>query len=839
MALVMFVNGKYLIGRDFAFPEYRPRFPVSYPYLVRRMIAQVEVLFNDSRLRGRVIYEVIPKRQLSHLELNAEEMSIVSTSHRRDYDGSVLRLYFDPPLQPSQNTVIEVNYETRPRKGAYFVKPSRGSGNTALMVWTQGESEDNRYWLPLPDNPNIKFPTELEVTVPKGMIAVSNGVLVDVKDLGDKSTWRWVFDYPHSPYLIAFAAGEFEKLETECDGVKLEYYWPKGRYGDPQVTFAATCDAIRFFSEYTGVRYPYPVYKQVAVHEFIYGGMENTTVTILTDTTMHTRREECPYDEWPCRGREDFSSDGLVAHELAHQWFGDLVTTRDWGNIWLNEAFATYFDALYTLHSRGFDEFAYRLYQNLRAYLDEYRRYSRPIVTNLYSIPEEMFDRHTYEKGSLVLHTLRSIIGEENFRKGIETYLTRHRFSNADTEDLRRAMEETSGEDLTWFFRQFVYSAGHPVLKVSWSWLPEESAVKLSISQTQGEDSYPIYRLPLEVKVVYDGGGEVKSLNIDEKEHVFFINSPSKPRYICIDPKFKVFKVVQFDKPVEEAINELSDEDVMCRIEAINALAKNASPRAVEALARVVEKDPFWGVAVEAANALGKIGGSLAKGELIRLLKLVTHPRVRRSIVDALGNFRGDSEVAKVLLSIAKDDKESDYVRYAALVSLGKLRIRDLEGELMKALEYGGFNFILTQGAVRGLGELGTDDAFKVVLNYTEPDKPTLVRAAAVMALSGFIDRREALNRLIELARDEQFRVRYAVVAVADEVKHPALLPMLDDLASRDPDGRVRRLAREVAKRIRDQLERGVEYQRLREELEQVREEHRRLMEEVGRLERR
>jgi aminopeptidase N len=839
MALVMFVNGKYLIGRDFAFPEYRPRFPVSYPYLVRRMIAQVEVLFNDSRLRGRVIYEVIPKRQLSHLELNAEEMSIVSTSHRRDYDGSVLRLYFDPPLQPSQNTVIEVTYETRPRKGAYFVKPSRGSGNTALMVWTQGESEDNRYWLPLPDNPNIKFPTELEVTVPKGMIAVSNGVLVDVKDLGDKSTWRWVFDYPHSPYLIAFAAGEFEKLETECDGVKLEYYWPKGRYGDPQVTFAATCDAIRFFSEYTGVRYPYPVYKQVAVHEFIYGGMENTTVTILTDTTMHTRREECPYDEWPCRGREDFSSDGLVAHELAHQWFGDLVTTRDWGNIWLNEAFATYFDALYTLHSRGFDEFAYRLYQNLRAYLDEYRRYSRPIVTNLYSIPEEMFDRHTYEKGSLVLHTLRSIIGEENFRKGIETYLTRHRFSNADTEDLRRAMEEASGEDLTWFFRQFVYSAGHPVLKVSWSWLPEESAVKLSISQTQGEDSYPIYRLPLEVKVVYDGGGEVKSLNIDEKEHVFFINSPSKPRYICIDPKFKVFKVVQFDKPVEEAINELSDEDVMCRIEAINALAKNASPRAVEALARVVERDQFWGVAVEAANALGKIGGSLAKGELIRLLKLVTHPRVRRSIVDALGNFRGDSEVAKVLLSIAKDDKESDYVRYAALVSLGKLRIRDLEGELMKALEYGGFNFILTQGAVRGLGELGTDDAFKVVLNYTEPDKPTLVRAAAVMALSGFIDRREALNRLIELARDEQFRVRYAVVAVADEVKHPTLLPMLDDLASRDPDGRVRRLAREVAKRIRDQLERGVEYQRLREELEQVREEHRRLMEEVGRLERR
>ncbi|MGC9135786.1 M1 family aminopeptidase [Caldivirga sp.] len=835
----MFVNGKYLIGRDFAFPDYKPRFPESYPYTIRRLIAQLEVFISEGKLRGRVIYEIIPKRRLSYIELNAEEMNILSTSHQRDYDGSILRLYFNPPLEASQNTIIEVSYETKPRKGAYFIRPDKEKGNTALMVWTQGESEDNRYWLPLPDNPNIKFPTELEITVPRGMIAISNGVLMDVRDLNDKSTWRWVFDYPHSPYLIAFAAGEFEKLESDCNGVKLEYYWPKGRYGDPQVTFAATCDAVKFFSEYTGVKYPYPVYKQVAVHEFIYGGMENTTVTILTDTTLHTRREECPYDEWPCRGREDFSSDGLVAHELAHQWFGDLVTTRDWGNIWLNEAFATYMEALYTMHAKGVDEFIYELYSNLKAYLNEYRRYARPIVTRLYKYPEEMFDRHTYEKGSLVLHTLKNIIGEENFRKGIEDYLNKHRFSNADTEDLRKAMEGAYGEDLTWFFKQFVYSAGHPVLKVSWSWLPDESAIRLSISQAQGDDSYPIYKIPLEVKIVYEGNSEVRLLNIEEKEHVLHLNTPSKPKYICIDPKFKVLKVTQFDKPLEEAIGELNDEDVMCRIEAINALAKNASPRAVEALALTVEKDPFWGVAVEAANALGRIGGESAKVELLRLLKRVTHPRVRRSIIDALGNFRGDAEVAKVLLNIANDGKESDYVRYAALVSLGKLRIRDFENELIKALNYGGFNYMITQGALRGLSELGTDNAFKVVLSHTEPNKPTLVRATAVMALGKFIDRREAIDRLIELAKDDQFRVRFAVVATADEVKHPALLPTLDELASRDPDGRIRRLARETAKRIRDQLERGVEYQRLREEIEQIREEHRRIMEEIGKLEKR
>jgi len=207
-----------------------------------------------------------------------------------------------------------------------------------------------------------------------------------------------------------------------------------------------------------------------------------------------------------------------------------LVTTRDWGNIWLNEAFATYMEALYTRHSKGDDEFIYELHQNLRAYLNEYRRYSRPIVTRLYKYPEEVFDRHTYEKGSLVLHTLKSIIGEENFRRGINIFLTRHAFSNADTEDLRKAMEEASGRPLDWFFNQFVYSAGHPIIKYSWS--HESGYLRLSVSQTQGEDSYPIYRLPLEFEVGYqDGSRQLVRVDVNSRESVVYIPSKERPTY--------------------------------------------------------------------------------------------------------------------------------------------------------------------------------------------------------------------------------------------------------------------------------------------------------------------
>ncbi|WP_069808029.1 M1 family aminopeptidase [Vulcanisaeta thermophila] len=832
-----FDKPNYLVGRNFVYSDYRPRFPRYYGYSVKHLKAQLRININEKSITGIAEYQVsVPGNgpiSLDAAEMRINRVLVDGSEARFDYDGRVVTVYVG-----QGDHVVSIEYYTKPRKGAYFIVPDEYYRDRKPMVWTQGESEDNHYWLPLPDYPNMKFTSELIITVPKPLMAVSNGELIETKDLGQETLWHWRLDKPHSAYLIAFAAGEFDVVREDCDGVVLEHYVPKGMGDRARFSFHRTCDMMKFYSEYTGVKYPWPNYKHVAVSEFIYGGMENTTVTIVTDTTIHDEHAHCPGGRFPCPGYEDFTSDGLVAHELAHQWFGDYVTTKDWANIWLNEAFATYFEALYMEHAKGRDEFLYELYQNLRSYLNEYGRYARPIVTRLYKDPEEMFDRHTYEKGSLVLHTLRSLLGDEAFRRGINIYLTRHAHGNADTEDLRKALEEASGQPLDWFFTQFVYSSGHPVIKYSWSYDANAKLVKLSISQTQGDDSYPIYRLPLEFEVKYPSG-KVDTIRVDleEREATIYVPASERPLYVCIDPQFKVaVKSVSADKGVEEALAELGSGSLMCRLEAVDSLARDGSARAVEGLAKALT-DPFWGVRAEATRALGKVGTEDALRVLLNALNSEGHPRVRQAIVEALGNFRGKADVAKVLVDVLRNPSESYYTRYRAAQSLGKLGITEYVGELTKALDYPSHNYVITQGALEGLAELGTEDAVNTILKYTELGKPTLVRATATRVLGKFVGDRRVYERVRQLLRDPYFRVRFAALAAVESSLDPRFLDILDELAMRDLDGRVRRYARDVAKRIRDQLSRGVEYARLREEIDRIREEQRRIAERLDRLE--
>ncbi len=265
-------------------------------------------------------------------------------------------------------------------------------------------------------------------------------------------------------------------------------------------------------------------------------------------------------------------------------------------------------------------------------------------MTRLYGIPEEMFDRHTYEKGSVVLHALHELVGGDSaFRKGIKRYLEAHGFGNADTEDLRKALETEYGEDLSWFFDQFVYSGGHPVIKAKWEWDAERSYVRLNIQQVQDSDSYPAYRLPLDVKVVGKDGSKTMHFLVTSREQSFAVPMNSKPLYVCIDPGFKLPRVIQSDKSLEEARAELGDGDVMCRIEAVEALTKNPSSPSMEALAKALLGDEFWGgVRAEAARALGRIGTDEAKKALLEALEKEEAPRVRRAIVEALGEFKRD-----------------------------------------------------------------------------------------------------------------------------------------------------------------------------------------------------
>ncbi len=819
-------------GRDFEFPDYKPNYPRSPSFRLKHVRVELKLHVYERRIEGRATLRLQSiKKGLSSIDLDAVDMTIrriVEGEKELDYsyDGSKLTIYLGRELDVDEELKVTIDYEASPKKGLYFILPSKRYPDVVPQVWSQGETEDNRYWIPLYDYPNMKCTSELIVYAPKDFVVFANGKLMGTRESGDWKVWHWVMDKPHSTYLIALVAGQFDVVEEEVDGIKLVYAVPRGRRDDIQRTFSRTPDIIKFFSEYIGVRYPWDNYKQICVSEYIYGGMENTTITILMDYTLH--------DE---KAHMDYESEPLVAHEAAHQWFGDLVTTKDWANIWLNESFATYLQALYTRHWKGEDEFIYEMIRNMDAYLREYSmRYSRPIVTRVFKYSSEVFDAHSYPKGALVLHTLRSIIGEDKFREVLKEFLEKFKFRNADTEDFRKVVEEVVGGDFEWFFDQYVYNAGHPKLTISYSYDAENKMLKVSIKQTQKEDCWDIYRIPLEIRIKTKNGAIERTFWVTEKEQTLYIPMEEKADTICVDPKFKVFAILEIKHGLEQLIRELECDSVYCRILAARSLSKHKSSKAIEALKKAVITDKFWGVSAEAALALGKIGTEEALEALLEAEQKVKHPKVRRAIAKALGEFR-EEKAAERLVEILENDEESYYVRSEAATSLGKTRWGKAYKPLTKALKVSSHNDVIARGALNGLAELGTDEAFEKIKEYTKIGKPTLVRATAIVALAKFPERREAIDMIIEAGKDENFRIRYAAVMAAGEMLSPKLLPMLDRIASEDLDERLRRRAREVARKIRKHMEKGTEYKKLREEIEKIREENRKLLDRISRIE--
>ncbi len=814
------------LGKDFPFPDYRPVYPRDPRFRISHYRLKLGFDLEARAVEG--VADITVKADDGLVELDGYDLEIKNiqgpgpTSY--SYDGRVLLI----KTLAGQEHEISVSYRARPRAGLYFILPVEKYPDRISVIYSQGEPEYHRHWMPIYDYPNMKFTTELIVRVPRDFTVISNGDLVGKRDVGDAVEWHYRMDKPHSPYLISLVAGLLEGVEETAGDVKLLYYVPKGMKDLVRNSFSKTADMMNFFTVLTGVKYPFKTYTQVCVPEFIVGGMENTTAATLTDLTLHDDHAHL-----------DFSSDPLIAHELAHQWFGDMVTCRDWSHIWLNESFATYLENLYLQRDKGDDEFFYELLNDLQSYLDEYhKRYSRPIVMRVYKYPEELFDRHAYPKGGLVLHSLKLMLGEEIFWRGIRQFLEKHAFNTADTEDLRKTLEAVSGRHLEWFFDQFIYSAGHPQLKLSYRWDERERLFKITVRQEQGEDSPETYDMPLEIIVNNDSETIPASIPLDRRETTVYLSLKAQPWHICVDPGLKLLKEVKAEIPLEELINALQRcSYVVCRVEAARALGRMGGFRAVQALENAVLTDPFWGVSATAAKALGEAGGSEARDALLRCLEKVRHPKVRRSVVDALRSFREDEKVGFSLSRVLSDPSESYYVRAAAASSLGSIRLTAYMRSLVENLKTPSHADVITVGCLQGLAELGTEEALKTIIEHTRLGNPNTVRIGATVALAKFPGRKEAYERLAELSRDSYDRVRQAVISAAREMLDHKLLPVLDEMAERDVNERVRRGAREVAGKIRDHLEKGVEYKVLKEELEKVRDENRRLVERISRLE--
>ena len=826
--------------RPFPLPGARPQYGpdrvvrVEHIDIVVRPDLDRKVLAGEVTHRVRAIEGGVRQLRLDAVDLEIDAVcSAGGDALAFRPTATALTVDLAAPLAAGEAFAFTIAYRAiRPRRGIYFIDEPR-------QVWTQSQDTDARAWLPCFDHPAEKQTTTTTIVVERGLFALGNGALVARDDGATETTFRYEQHVPHPTYLLTLVAGAFEETVQAHPRVPTYYYVVPGRGDDGERAFGNTPRMIDAFEATIGVPYPYARYSQIAVAEFIFGGMENTSATTQTDRTLHDERAHL-----------DFSSDPLVSHELAHQWFGDLVTCRDWSQAWLNEGFATYFEAVWAEADLGWDEYARAIFESVARYLDEdEERYRRPIVCNVYRDPVELFDRHLYEKGAAVLHLLRGELGWERMRRALRRYVTDNATKSVETIDLVRAIEVETGRNLRGFFDQWIERGGHPELEVRQSWDEGRSLLTIEVEQKQRiDDEHPAYAFDLDLgfgpapaAIGRDAGsgpvpGERRvRVRVSRAQHAFAFAVDARPELVRIDPAAWILGTVTYALGTEAHAAILrSDPSPVSRIRAAQALGKDDARAAREALAAALGAEPFWGVAVEVATVLGKTRSAYARDALLDAAGHA-HAKVRAAVANALGSYR-ETVVADALLRSTGDP--SYFVVAAAFASLGKTRDPRAFAVLVAGLELRSWNETVAGGAANGLAELADVRALEPLLGALEATRPEGLRRAAAGALARLgtlVDgTRTAVVDALERALDDRsYFVRLSTYAACEKVADARLLDVLDRRAHTELDGRLRRDAAEAAIRVREAAKTPPEVVRLREELDRVRDDLNRLRDRV------
>ena len=609
--------------------------------------------FTDEAVMGTVRHTLTPFRDsLATFYFNAEAMDIAAVRQVVDgqgvgvgYSVNERRLTITPrtPLRFGETYAFVVDYIAHPGQGAgegglgdggdglYFIDPTGTDPYRPTQIWTQGQAEGNRRWFPTWDYPNDRQAFEIALTVPDSMRTAANGALVEQTELEDGLRRdRWVLTGDQVAYLAAVVVGDFATVRDtveSTDGrmIPLEYIVEPAFEDGAATTFGETPAMLRFYENYLGVPYPWDNYKQIAVRDYTAGGMENTSLTVLN--------ERVQLDE---TARIDYDARDLISHELAHQWFGDLVTTEDWANLALNESFASYLEELYLEDEHGLDAAQAHGIAERKGYFEQADTLRRPIVWYGYESPDDMFDSHTYEKGALVLNQLRFEVGDAAFRRGLNRYLTDNAYQTAEIGDLRRAFEATSGRTLRRFFDQWWTEPGHPVLSVEQAYFAGSNLYTVQVIQQQRRVA-PVYEFDVNIELNYrNHPKEVRRVHVSSADQTFRFDVPERPTFVRFNEGNRAFAATTVQQPLAETlVQAVEDDELSGRYDAVVTLSEqdlNAQVR--EALVRVATED--------------------------------AHPLVRERAVEALGKYGRIAEVQEALRSLSRED-EAPAVRRAAL----------------------------------------------------------------------------------------------------------------------------------------------------------------------------
>ncbi len=863
--------------KPFELPGARPHYNPDRPGQVEHIFLDLSLDIPKQSYQGSCSIRLLPIRNgidrltLDAVNLNIESVQVDEVPQNFDYDGEQLSIQLSQATQIGKRLLIAIAYSVaKPQRGIYFIQPDKHYPNKPTQVWTQGEDEDSRFWFPCFDYPGQLSTSEIRVRVPNPLVAISNGELIDTTEDGDYKVYHWLQQQVHPTYLMTLAVGDFAEIRDEWNGKAVTYYVEKGREEDAKRSMDKTPRMIEFLSQKYGYPYPFPKYAQVCVDDFIFGGMENTSTTLLTD--------RCLLDERAAL--DNRNTESLVVHELAHQWFGDLVVIKHWSHAWIKEGMASYSEVMWTEQEYSLEEAAYYRLLEARRYLSEdSSRYRRPMVTHVYREAIELYDRHIYEKGSCVYHMIRAQLGDELFWQAIQTFVQDNAHKTVETVDLLRAIEKATGRNLLFLFDQYVYRGGHPDFKVAYSWDGDANLAKITVTQTQAAEgkngSKDLFDLKIPIGFGYTQQEEVKSeelgvknnsklitpnsqlktftVRVNEREQSFYFPLENKPQFISFDVGNNYLKTVALEYPIAELKAQLEfDLDPISRSYAAAALAKKGGLEAIIALSASLKNDPLWGVRVEVAKQLAQINLDQAFDGLITGLK-DKNAYVRRAVVEALTQFK-TAESYKVVRGLVQKGDPSYYVEAAASRVIGAIASSNLEEKpkedkvlkLLKSVleEKAGWNEVVRSGAIAGLAEFKTSEAaLNLLLEYTKLGVPQPLRLATIRALGKIsvgqspVNLERILEKLTELAKESFFLTQVSVAAALGQMETPKAVGILRSLAEQTADGRVRRSAEEEISKVQKNIGSEKTLRQLREDFDQLKQQNQELRSRLENLE--
>ena len=833
---------------DFTFPTAKPQWAPPRHYNIQnltmdwKMDIQNEHVDAISKLRIESIVPELKRVFLHAFELKIE--SIVDTKGNKLTfemmpDDQVMYVDLQAPLSEGGVDELTFTYTVdHPRCGFFFTNPCPEFPDIESSVWTQMQDDYARYTVPVYDNPSHKFPTETIVTVPKGYYAMSNGYLKERKENDDGTeTFHWVQELPIPAYLITVAASEYVEYKEDLDGLEVSYYVHK-RWDKETVyrSFGKTPDMVRFFESKLGVKYPWAKYAQVTAANFMIGGMENTSATTQTDATLT--------DE---KAHRDYESDGLVAHELAHMWGGDLVTCRTWSHGWLNEGWGTQMQNEWNRHDKGDEEYLYDQYGKQQSYFNEDKnRYRRPIVKNEWERGSDVFDAHLYPGAAWRYYMLKHLVGEDRWWKILGEWMTRFAHKSPYTHDLEGLFTEMTGDDYGWFFQQWLYKAGYPECKIKVSHDDELGHVQVRIEQTQKSDdgmTPEVFKFPLTVEFVSDNGKRSRyTVQVNERVHGFYYPIKDKPKQVIIDPDYATLMDWKIDKPEPMWIEQLlNGNNTIQKIKAAQALGKKATPKAVEALGKALLEEEFWGTQVQIAKVLGSLKSETALGQLLKATS-VKSTKTRTAVATALGEFYKNDETFEGLKNLL-EDTESYFVVAAAATSIGKTQHDDAFEFLSKYLKNcpSSWHDVIEIGCLQGLAATEKEDVIGLVKPYLKFGTSDWIRRhiPGILAKLGKRykkDYPEIRSILEKFTMDNSYRVQQYSIPATSVYEDAALIPALSKLADTAAESGIVRGAR-VAIRNLSKKKQPKEIDSLKKSIEELQKENRDLKDRLDKIE--